>query len=297
MKYSDELTPFGALHGIHLVVRQSTKEDLDRYVRRLLQADWESSDSALQLDGDLTPAQVGSTLFLDQARTFLKLVVESDGVGLTPNGWMKLAVVARMLERLDWARRDVEPMRGFLKRIGEQDVKPLRVIHDVCEAAGFVRCRRGRMYVPRRVLPLLAEEQSGRLYRVLFLALLRRAGLSCLYGGDDDAPMLQQSMAVVLWRLHIVAGEWIPFGELPGEILLDSVREEIEASSEFPELALALLWRRAVEPLEWFGLLERDRELKPSGHLDPETRFRKTPLFDRFVKFPPFPLQPPVEAS
>lgn len=278
-------------------VGRSTKEDPNRYVRRLLLADWESSESALQLAEDLSPDEVGSTLFLDQARRFLRLVVESDGVGLTPNGWLKRAVVARMIQELDWTRRYIEPMLGVFKQIEERDVKPIGVIRDVAYAGGLVYNRRGRMHVPKRILPLLRDKEGGRLYRLLFLALFRRLPLDCLYGPEGSVPTLQQSLAVVLWRLHVVAGDWMPLELLPQQILLDQVRKDIEADRSFPDLRLDLVWRRALEPLVWFGLLETDRE--PARRLDArlELRLRKTPLFDRFLGFPPFPPLPRVDAS
>ncbi|UCG42990.1 MAG: hypothetical protein JSU73_14230 [candidate division WOR-3 bacterium] len=278
-------------------VGQPSIEDLNKYVRRLLQADWKSSESDLRLTEDLAPDEVGSTLFLDQARRFLRLVAASDGVGLTPNGWLKRAVVARMIEELDWARRYIEPMLGVFKRIEERDVKPIGVIRDVAYAGGFVYNRRGRMRVPKRILPLLRDEEGGRLYRLLFLALFRRLPLDCLYGPEGSVPTLQQSMAVVLWRLHVVAGDWMPLELLPQQILLDQVRKDIDEAERWPpDLRLDLVWRRALEPLVWFGLLETDRE--PARRLDArlELRLRKTPLFDRFLGFPPFPPLPRVEA-
>ncbi len=280
----------------HFVIREPTIENLNRYVHRLLRADWDSPGSALQLASDLTPEQVGSTLFLDQARTFLRLVVESDGVELTPNGWLKLAVVARMLEQMEWPRKHVEELRGVCKRLHEYDVRPITVIRGVGEVARLMRRRRRKLYVPRRVLPLLREESTGQLYRQLFMALFRHADLRLLYG-LDETPLLQDSMAVVLWRLRVVAEDWIALKRLPEQVLLDAVRAETESLDRFPDMNLHMLWRRVLEPLVWFGLLERDQEPKRSWEVPPEMRLRKTPLFDRFIRFPPFPLEPPVEAS
>lgn len=298
MRFPGHDFPPDGLSGSHLIIRELTMDDLNRYVHHLLASDWESSDSALQL-ANLRPEEVKQTLFVDQTRNFLQIIAENGEVGLTPNGWLKLAVVGQLLERMEWARRDIELMRSVLKRISEHDVKPIRVIRCVCEMAGLVRQRRGRLYIPKRVLPLLAEEQVGRLYRELFLALYRRMNLGALYGADESALLLQESMAVVLWRLHIIGNRWIEVAALPDELLLGRVRADIFAAEpSYPELALSLLWHRAIEPLVWFGLLDcdQDTERRWLSNLA-EIKVRKTPLFDRFIRFLPVLPEPPVEAS
>jgi hypothetical protein len=42
---------------------------------------------------------------------------------------------------------------------------------------------------------------------------------------------------------------------------------------------------RILKPLLWFGLLEHRSERSAASRLDDRRLYRKTPLFDRFVKF------------
>ncbi|MFO7651155.1 MAG: hypothetical protein R6X13_07465 [bacterium] len=277
---------------------QPTMEDLNAYLERLLRSDWESGDSTIRLAADITPEEVESTLLLDQTRKYLGFVAECGGVELTPNDWLKLAVVKQMVERLDWAQRELEPMRPFVKRVTERNVRPLGAMRSVCEVAGLVRYRRDVMYVPRRVLPLLVREQGGTLYRRLFLALFRQGNLSELYAPQEQTPLFDQSMAVVLWRLGTVARDWIAVNRLSDEVLLESVYQEAVRAAGLPEVADSLLWHRAIEPLVWFGLLECDVE--SSGRfwfeLRSKARVRKTPLFDRFIKFAPVVPLPPADS-
>ncbi|MBN2536752.1 hypothetical protein JXB37_00585 [candidate division WOR-3 bacterium] len=265
------------------------EEQLRAYLFRLLESDWQSPGSALRLADDLAPDEVNTVLFLDQARRFLRYLVENKGAGLTANGWLKLAEVARLLELMDWARQDADALPPEFKRIGEQEVNSLSVVREVVEAAGLVYRRRGRLLVPKRALPLLEDGRAGALYRRLFLAMFRLLPLDCLYGAEDSVPSLQQSMPVVLWRLGQVAGDWVRLGTVFREVLLDGVRKDIEQYlPEFPELRLALLWHRAIEPLVWFGLVELDRQPKQRRPPSARMRLRKTPLFDRFIRITSF---------
>jgi hypothetical protein len=50
-----------------------------------------------------------------------------------------------------------------------------------------------------------------------------------------------------------------------------------------------------LQPLTWFGLLERDGPADPLGSEAAKLRFRRTALFDRFIAFCPPP--PFVQAS
>lgn len=278
-------------------MREPTEADLRDYLQRLLESDWESPGSALVVAGDLEPAEVDSILFLDQTRQFLRFVVERDGVGITPGGWLKRAVVADAVRQLDWPRREAEGLPPAFKQINEYDVKPLAVMRDVCECGRLLLKRRDRLHVPQRVLPLLAAGAGGRLYRRLFIALFRDAGTDCVYG-QDSVPWIDDTMAVTLWRLSLVAQDWLPLERCIDELLLDPVKEQLESyHREFPELRTAMVLHRVVEPLSWFGLLELDRAVARFAFETPGLWFRKTPLFDRFVRFPPFALGLPAQTN
>jgi len=298
MMFKDNLRPFDfGNEDFRLVLRPVSNDDLTRYLQRLVDTDWESADSLVQLRDDLPFERVGSTRFYDQTRLFLRLVVESDGAPLTTlGGWLKRAYVARMMEQMQWPREYIESMRDMFKKVDEYDAKPLDIIRTVCESGNFVRRRRDRLYVPRTIHALLKDAQAGRLYRRLFQTFFRSFSLNYLYGGRET-PLLQQSIAVILWRLHIKAGNWISLRLLPDEVLVDQVKRELAASDSFPNMELHTLYHRVVEPLMWFGLLEADREPERRHSLNVETRFRKTPLLDEFIHFGPFPLRPPAETN
>jgi hypothetical protein len=277
-----------------MFVRPADSDDLDRYVRRLLASDWQSPDSVLKLRDDLPLDRVGPARFFDQARLFLRLTVESGGAPLTRCGWLKRAYVAQMLERLEWPRQEsVRARRTWTPN--EYDVWPLEVLHSVCRYARLLRKSRGHVNVPGTMRSYLEDGRAGRLYRLLFMTLFQDFELGALYGPIPSD--VQSSMAVTLWRLRSVGGEWVPLGELPRELLLADIHALLRGPDSWPHRDVAVVRSQVLEPLEWFGLVERDREPSKRHGLDLSVRFRKTPLFDEFIQFAPFPLPPPVEAS
>ncbi|MEO0080624.1 MAG: hypothetical protein ABIK44_08125 [candidate division WOR-3 bacterium] len=292
----DDTTPFSD-PGFRLDLATRHLLEFNLFILELLSCDWCSADSPLRLRDDLSLDQVGSTRFFDQARRFLRLMVENDGAPLTPGGWLKRAYVARLLEHLEWPRGFIAPLRSCFRKIDESDVKPLKIINSVCQLGNLVRKRRGRLYVPRTVLPLLEDDRAGQLYHRLFLTFFRKFNLDNLWG-FAQTPLLQDTIAILLWRLTIVAREWVPLHRIPDELLLGPVWNEIIAQEE--KFQLDLLFHRVLEPLAWFGLLEctpelREIEFDITKDLR-DLRLRKRPLFDQFIQFQPFSSLP-IEAS
>jgi len=285
MTYRDRFLPPDD-RCIRIDVRPATSAQINAFIRCLIMADWNAPDSAIQLANDLALDDVKHVLFFHQARQFLRLMEENQGAPLTATGNLKRAYVAQMIEKMDWLRREVAPLleSGISKVINENDVLPLSVIHGVCEYGKLICKRRNRASVAPRGLELLADAQAGRLYRHLFITLFRNFDLSYL-SSFRETPLVQDSIAVILWRLQMVAEDWLPLSQLPEEVFLTPVRDQVRAASSWPEVETTVLWGRVVRPLLWFGLLECD-------HGDDEwpgprviLKFRKTPLFDRFLSF------------
>jgi len=272
----------------------SSPAELERYVRWLQQPDWDEPAFPMKLRADLPSAEVAQTRLLNQTRLFLKLMVEAGSAPLTPGGYLKRAYVARMIEQMEWPREHMaEFPPGMFKKIDESDAKPLDIIRRLCECAGWVRHKRNALYVPKRVLSLLDDDKAPWLYRELFITFFRRFNIWHVFS-DEAAPAVQQTAAVTLWRLSVVAGNWMTLPELPPQILIDGVRELMERP-DLPGWELIVLNHLMLQPLTWFGLLERDGPPDPLGDQAAKLRFRKTALFDRFITFCPSP--PFVQAS
>lgn len=266
----------------------SSPAELERYVRWLQRPDWNEPEFPMKLRADLPVAEVAETRLLNQTRLFLKLMAEEGSAPLTPAGYLKRAYVARMIEQMEWPRAhmaDFPP--GMFKKVDEFDAKPLDIIRRLCECAGWVRHRRDALYVPKRVLGLLDDEQTSWLYRELFITFFRRFNIWHLFT-DEAAPAVQQTAAVTLWRLSVVADNWITLQNMPPEILIDGVRD-VMTRADLPDWELIVLDHLMLRPLSWLGLLERDRPEDRVTQEAAQTRFRKTALFDRFITFCPPP--------
>lgn len=269
------------------VAQFSPRAWLEQFLLNLLTMDWDDPHSPMELSGNLLSQEIENTLFFDQTRRFLRLVGRKQGVGLNARGSLNRASVLLMCQHLQWAnmQRQFNQEMGF-RRLTEVDIPPLLYIHAVSYHAGLVKKRKGRLYLTKLGRNLLAEENAGSLYRLLFVSFFRHLDLD--YLDLLQVPSLQESFAIILWRLSVVADNWIEYSRLPAEILLPHVRQEItEACSTLPleQMELWIIRSHVIEPLSWFGLMESDApgdifELEISS-----IRVRKTPLFNQFVHF------------
>ena len=270
---------------IRIDVRPATKADVDAFIAQLLKADWNAPNSPIQLADDLSYEEVKHVFFFNQCRQFLRLIDENKGAPLTAMGNLNRAYVAQMMEKLDWLRRYMAPLvdLGICKVFNEQDVRPLEVLHGVCDYGKLIYKRRNRVFLTSRGRELLADSQAGRLYRLFFLTLFQQFDLNIL-SGYRETPFVQDSMAVILWRLQLVASDWATAEKLTSEVFLYSVTEQVRAVSSLPGVETDVLASQVLEPLTWFGLLECDQPLERWLHRE-KAKYRKTPLFDRFLTF------------
>jgi hypothetical protein len=100
-----------------------------------------------------------------------------------------------------------------------------------------------------------------------------------------ETPLVQDKMAVILWRLQLVADDWISLNELPRQVFLYAVGEQVRAASIWPKVESDVLLGEVLRPLLWFGLLECDHTDDEYHGPDVVLKYRKTPLFDRFLTF------------
>ncbi|MBM3322112.1 hypothetical protein FJY69_01330 [candidate division WOR-3 bacterium] len=263
-----------------------TEADFEASIAQLLNADWNAPNSAIQMADDLSLDDVKHVLFFDQCRQFLRLMDENKGAPLTATGNLNRAYVAQMIEKMDWLRQYAKPLLegGLCKVINEGDITPLGVLHSVCEFGRLIHKRRNRVFVTSKARELLADAAAGRLYRHLFFTLFRDFSLDYL-SAFHPTPFVQHSMAVILWRLGLVARAWIGLDQLPREVFLNRVSEQVRAASIWPEVEQDVLRGEVLRPLLWFGLLECSHDEDEWHRPGVIPKFRKTPLFDRFLSF------------
>jgi hypothetical protein len=271
---------------IRFDVRPATGADMDAFIGQLLTADWNAPNSPIRLADDLSLDDVKHVLFFDQARQFLRLMEENKGAPLTATGNFNRVYVSQMIEKMDWLKRYAKPLLegGLFKVVNESDIMPLEVLHGVCEYGKLIYKRGNRAYVTSKGQELLADAQAGRLYRQLFYTMFRNFDLGFL-SPFRETPLVQDKMAVILWRLQLVADDWISLNELPRQVFLYAVGEQVRAASIWPKVESDVLLGEVLRPLLWFGLLECDHTDDEYHGPDVVLKYRKTPLFDRFLTF------------
>jgi len=285
MTYRDNFPPLGS-RRIRVEVRPPTEAELDHMIKSLLDADWNAPNSPIQLADDLTLDDVKHVLFFDQARQFLRLMDENKGAPLTATGNLNRAYVAQMMDKMDWPRRLMAKLLsgGLFKVVSENDVQPLVVIHGVCEYGKLIGKRGSRAFVTSKGRELLADAQAGHLYRQLFYTMFRNFDLGYL-SIYMPTPAVQDAMAVILWCLQLAANDWTPLDQLPGKVFPNFVRAHVRAVSPSPDVETWVLQGEVLRPLLWFGLLEGDHDEELYHGPDAILKYRKTPLFDRFLSF------------
>jgi hypothetical protein len=95
--------------------------------------------------------------------------------------------------------------------------------------------------------------------------------------------MLQQTFALTLWRLSLVARHWLELELMPEELLLPAVLDDLYDATARYRSAGHILNVRLIQPLKEFGLVETIEEKE--DYTSQTKAVRITPLFDRFLSF------------
>jgi len=127
---------------------------------------------------------------------------------------------------------------------------------------------------------MLAAEQHGPLQALLFHVALWHMNLAYFDGYPLDS-WPQSEVGVILWSLSASAHDWLPRETLT-RLCASPVIGVLESQWDFGSSAMEA---RILRPLVWFGLLESRTEPRSATELVDRRLYRKTSLFDRFVKF------------
>lgn len=248
----------------------------------LLQGDWFTT-GPLRLNPEIEPDHVGHTDLLVNARIFLTAVQEAGGIKATATGNLPRAFVALMMERQRFPAGYVDDIRRYNKTINEDDVFLLHVLRVILEVAKLTRRFRGKFVLRPAGRELLGESRAGKLYMRLFRTVFREFNLAYVDGGGPESPRLQHTVAFSLYRLSTAARVWRDPHELATEVVLPAVYDEM-VDPHWDDAAPIGISVRLLQPLVWFGLLER-RDLPSPNSFDRPYEVRKTDLFDRFIRF------------
>jgi len=262
----------------------SAEDTFHAFWRSLLVADWEQPDGQLRLSADLKLTDFAGADFFVNTRVFLAALAEADGVPATATGNLPRAFVRQILDRLVLSKPFRDSVFHVCKAINEQDVWPLHLVRLVSGCAGLAGRRKKFFRLTKTGRALLPDEQAGALYRKLFIAYFRRFDLHydfCL----RDVPGIQDTMAVILWRLDTIARDWTPVQGLAPQILLPGVLDQMHIAMTYAhDTEEWILTGYVLDPLFDFGLIER-QELSEWPSLTKKDKIRITPLWRKFIGF------------
>jgi hypothetical protein len=240
----------------------------------------------MRFSSSLTLSDLANAIFLHNTRVFMATLAEEQGTPATATGNLNRAFVGRLFDRITLSQRTRDSIRQVCKVVNEMDLWPLHLVRVVAELAGLVARRSKRFQLTRVGRELLSDDRAGALYRRLFLAYFRRFDLHYAFH-SRDVPLIQQSMAVILWRLDTVARDFTPARGLARQILMPRVYGQLHAamvsSYDKEEWILA---GYALQPLLDLGLLER----KSPGErriITEHDEIRTTALWHKFIRFEP----------
>ena len=238
------------------------------------------SNQAIRLEPDLANAEISGSAVAANALLLLRRAAEISGLKLTATGNLSRAVVEEMLGVIQAPDYDKDELLRFQKVINEPDFLPLHFIRILTQTAKLIRTHRGKLVLTPLGRRLLAAERHGHLQAVLFHVAFWHLNLAYFDRYALDSWPLTQ-VGVILWSLSASAHDWLPRETLT-RLCTSPVIDVLEWEWDLGSSAMEA---RILRPLVWFGLLEsRTEPRSPTEEVD-RRLYRKTPLFDRFVRF------------
>jgi len=237
-----------------------------------------AGNQAIRLEPNLSGTDLAGSAVTCNALLLLRRAADDGGLKLTATGNLSRSVVSEMFAIMEWPGLDKEGAYQFHNVINEPDFLPLHFVRVLLQGTKLVRVNRDKLVSTRLGKRMLAPERYGALQALLFHIALWHLNL----GYFDRNPVQswpQNNVGIVLWSLSASANDWLHPDKLT-RLCTVPVIGVLEASWDLGAFAME---SRILRPLMWFGLLESRWEGK-AGLGEPPL-YRKTPLFDRFLKF------------
>lgn len=252
--------------------------------RTTAKAPRESFEAPARLRSDLSIAELRRVPIICNARMFLATLAEAGPTHAATDGNLPRSIVEKVLG--SYVTSEVALLEDCQHRrnLEERDFPGLFQLRYLCQFAGLLACRKSYWSVTSAGRAQLQEERSGELFALLFNTLFRKFTLSNM----DQLPALaqfQDSIPYVLFRLlEVPEGKRFAMSLVPDLVLLPVVVGLLEKADSSQDLAISMVYLRALRPLEDFGLLKMYSPKSDDPNAWP-THVSRTPLFDRFLKF------------
>ena len=239
-----------------------------------------ASNLAIRLEHNLTATEISASAVAGNALLLLRRAAETDGLKLTATGNLSRAVVDEMCGSIKCPNYDKDELFRYQKVVNEPDFLPLHFVRILVQAAKLLRTYRGKLIPTPLGRRMLAAEQHGPLQAVLFHVAFWHLNLAYFDRYALDSWPLTQ-VGVILWSLSASAHDWLPRETLT-RLCASPVIDVLEGEWDLGSSAMEA---RILRPLLWFGLLESRTEPRSATEVVDRRLHRKTPPFDRFLKF------------
>src|SRR5437764_14037299 len=141
---------------------------LDPDSLKSLQDEPSASNEALRLEPNLTEADLSASAVTRTARMLLERAADDGGLRLTATRNLSRAVVAEMVEMIEWPGLDNAELFRFHKVVSEPDFLPLHFVRVLVQGSKLVRVKRAKLVLTRLGKAMLVPERYGALQAVLF---------------------------------------------------------------------------------------------------------------------------------
>ena len=238
-------------------------------IKEMLEWNWLKPDAPVYLKASLTLNEAERGLFFYNARRLLQILHDEGMMTLTRSGLLKRQVVRRCLKEMRWPDGVLEYLEAFSNgKPDETDIPLLHGVRVLVTLAGLVE--EYKEEGPGDGLwflrfnddheHLLADENAGELYRQLFSTYFKDMNLGFL-GSSFEFPHLQYSIPFILYQLHDAARDWVDIRDLMPDILLNSVKFELQFGSGLGfEMDLEEDWNIGLDNFDGDSDSHSDRE-------------------------------------
>lgn len=247
---------------------------------KILYIEMNTPGSGIQLNSDIPIGDFGNSPFLNNSRILLRAAV--GGLPVTALGNLNRKSTKMLLDNFAISEEERKDTLRFNKVINEKDALAVHITRIICELAGLVKIRKGAFRITKLGQDLLAEDEAGKLFALLFLAYFREFNL----GYVDGCPELPAIQDTIGYSLYVASkmDKWTEMESASEIVFLPALMKDISVNS-YVNQALILAKKRLVIPLEAFGLMECEIGETLPFYWKDITRIRKTKLFDRFIHF------------
>ncbi|MFO7974588.1 MAG: hypothetical protein R6V12_08135 [Candidatus Hydrogenedentota bacterium] len=245
---------------------------------------WDDPTNGLWVNPNLSEEDVCGARMLINARIFLNALQEEEGTRATVADNLNRRFVERLFNELQWwpgYRRELR--RKMTKQYNEQDFWDIHVLRVLLELAKYIKEYKQRFVVTKRAAEAFDPERAGKSYAHLFVTYFRKLNLDYV-ARLDDIPEIQRGAAYSFYRIGQLTEDWVSHLDVIEQAITPNVKgalySDFSKCIRFEEAS-----ERLLEPLEAFGLLEKRDESRYWFFDDEPVYLRKTPLFDKLLKF------------